>query len=118
MPDNSRTGRDGEARAAVFLEEQGMKILARGFRSPQGEADIIALDGDTVVFIEVKTWSAFGIEDLKYGISREKQRRIIETAKYFLFSHREYKGMAVRFDVVFIGQGEITHLVSAFTECV
>jgi putative endonuclease len=111
-------GRDGEEKAAVFLEKQGMTILARNFRSPRGEADIVALDGETVVFVEVKNWPAYGIGELEYGITRKKQRRIIETAKYFLFSHREYNGMAVRFDVVFMGQGDITHLASAFTECV
>ncbi|MDR1286472.1 MAG: YraN family protein [Treponema sp.] len=116
MPNNSGKGRKGEERAAVFLEGKGMKILARNLRSGRGEADIVALDGGTVVFAEVKTWSAYGIEELRYGINREKQRRIIETAKYFLLSHREYKCMAVRFDVVFIGPQGITHLVSAFTE--
>ncbi|MDR0602298.1 MAG: YraN family protein [Treponema sp.] len=116
MPNNSGRGRDGEEKAAVFLEGKGMKILARNLRFRQGEADIVALDGDTVVFAEVKAWSAYGIEELRYKINREKQRRIIETAKYFLFSHREYKGMAVRFDVVFLGPEGVTHLVSAFTE--
>jgi putative endonuclease len=118
MPNNSRTGREGESAAADFLEKKGMKILARNIRTRRGEADIVALDGETVVFAEVKNWSTWGIDALEYGIGREKQRRIIETAKYFLASHREYKSMAVRFDVIFIEKGRITHLVSAFTECV
>ncbi|MDR1956596.1 MAG: YraN family protein [Treponema sp.] len=116
--DPSRKGRAGESRAAAFLEAAGMGIIARNVRSPAGEIDLVALDGETVVFIEVKTWSAYPIEELLYGIDEKKQRRIIETAKYFLFSHREYKGMAVRFDVVFIGPEAITHLASAFMECV
>ncbi|MDR1029859.1 MAG: YraN family protein [Treponema sp.] len=113
----SQKGREGEARAAVFLEAAGMRIIARNVRSKAGEIDLVALDGDTIVFIEVKTWSVYPIEELYYGIDEKKQRRIIETAKHFLFSHRKYNGMVVRFDVVFIGPELITHLVSAFMEC-
>jgi putative endonuclease len=114
----SQRGREGEERAAVFLEAAGMRIIARNVRSKVGEIDVVALDGKTIVFIEVKTWSVYPIEELYYGIDEKKQRRIIETAKYFLFSHREYNDMAIRFDVVFIGPEAITHLVSAFMECV
>jgi putative endonuclease len=112
------TGREGEERASAALVDAGMRIIARNVRSRRGEVDIVALDGDTVVFVEVKTWTAYGFEDLRFGIDRKKQRRIIETAKYFLSVHREYNCMAVRFDVVFIGPESITHLASAFMECV
>jgi putative endonuclease len=130
---NSGKGRDGEDLAAAFLEEKGLRVIARNIRSPRGEIDIAALEGETLVFAEVKTWSALGIEELEHSLTAEKQRRIIETAKYFLLSHREYKSMAVRFDVLFIRRpppgirGDeippsrkpaVTHLVSAFTECV
>ncbi|MDR2618714.1 MAG: YraN family protein [Treponema sp.] len=109
-------GKEGEAAAALFLENKGFRILERNFRSRQGEVDLIALDGETVVFIEVKAWSTLGIEALEQGLDEKKQRRIIETAKYFLSSHREYKYMAVRFDVVFVAPQGITHLASAFME--
>jgi putative endonuclease len=112
----SRKGREGEERAVAVLEAAGMRILARNVRYKTGEIDLVALEGETIVFVEVKAWSVFGIEHLQYGINGKKQRRIIETAKYFLFSHREYNGMAVRFDVIFIGPDTITHLVSAFVE--
>jgi uncharacterized protein (TIGR00252 family) len=79
-----------------------MSIIAKNVRSPWGEVDIVALDQDAVVFVEVKAWSAYGIENLQYGLNLKKQRRIIETAKYFLSEHREYNGKAVRFDVVFV----------------
>jgi putative endonuclease len=109
-------GRAGEAAAALYLEEKGLKILERNFRGRTGEVDIIALEGETLVFIEVKAWSAFGIDALEQGLNDKKQRRIIETAKYFLASHREYRYMAVRFDVVFVAAEGITHLASAFME--
>ncbi|GHU05332.1 UPF0102 protein [Spirochaetia bacterium] len=109
-------GKKGEDRAAAALEEAGMTIITRNFRSPMGEVDIVALDGETIVFAEVKAWSSYGIENLEYGINQKKQRRIIETAKYFLSIYRKYNYMTVRFDVVFIGPDAITHLASAFME--
>ena len=111
-------GKEGEDRAAKALEEAGMGIIARNFRWRKGEIDIIALDGETLTFVEVKAWSAFGIENLAYGISRGKRHRIIETAKYFLSTHRQYYRRAVRFDVVFVGREAVTHLASAFMETV
>jgi putative endonuclease len=112
-----KKGRAGEEAAVFLLEEKGMKILEKNFRSSTGEIDIIALDGgETLVFGEVKTWSTYGIEALEYAINRKKQKKIIETSKYFLSLHREYRYMAIRFDVIFIFSVGITHLASAFTE--
>ena len=111
-------GRAGEAAAVFLLEEKGMQILSKNFRSRSGEIDIIALEGETIVFVEVKTWSSYGMDALEQAIDAKKQRKIIETSKYFLLLHRKYRYMAVRFDVIFISPGEITHLASAFTECV
>jgi putative endonuclease len=120
--ENTRKGRDGEKRAAEALEKKGMRIITTNFRCPRGEVDIIAQDGETVVFIEVKAWSAYGMEDLQYGVNGKKQRRIIETAKYFLAVNRKYNEMTIRFDVVFVnplaGPAAIRHLASAFVECI
>jgi putative endonuclease len=109
-------GKKGEDRAVQALEAAGMSIIARNFRSQRGEIDIIALDGEILVFIEVKAWTAFGIENLSYSINPKKQGKIIETAKYFLSIYRQYYGRAIRFDVVFVGKEAVTHLASAFME--
>jgi len=109
-------GRAGEAAAALFLEEKGMQIIEKNFRSSRGEVDIIALDGETIAFVEVKTWSAYGIDALEYAMDAKKQHKIIETSKYFLSLHRKYRYMVVRFDVVFVAPDKITHLASAFME--
>ena len=111
-------GRNGEDSAVLFLQNKGMKIICRNFRHRGGEVDIIALEGEILVFIEVKNWVSYGIEALEQGLNKKKQRRIIETAKYFLSVHREYRYMAVRFDVVFISSHGITHLASAFVESI
>ncbi|QQO09702.1 YraN family protein [Breznakiella homolactica] len=113
---NSAAGTQGESRAARFLADAGMSVVGRNFRSQYGEVDIIAKDGDTLVFVEVKSWRGYGFDALEQSIDMKKQRRIIETAKYFLSSHREYNSMAVRFDVVFVSPRDIQHLVSAFME--
>ena len=109
-------GKEGENKAVEALRTAGMSIITRNFRSRQGEIDIIALDGETLVFVEVKAYSKFGLESLAYSISQKKQRRIIETAKYFLSINRQYYGRAIRFDVVFIGNEAVSHLASAFME--
>jgi putative endonuclease len=117
MSGNSvRLGKEGENRAVEALQAAGMSVIARNFRSRGGEIDIIALDGEILVFIEVKAYSKFGLESLAYSISPKKQRRIIETAKYFLSINRQYYGRAIRFDVVFIGNEAVSHIASAFME--
>jgi len=116
--DNTARGKKGEEQAAAALEAAGMKILAKNFRSKYGEIDIVALDGETVVFAEVKAWSAYGMEDLQYSINKRKQRKIIKTANYFLSENRKYSRMAVRFDVIFVKNNSIFHLASAFMESV
>jgi len=112
----SSLGKKGEDRAASALEKAGMTIINRNFRSRYGEIDIIALDGDILVFAEVKAWTEYGIENLSYSLNAKKQKRIIETAKYFLSIYRQYYGRAIRFDVVFVGKEAVTHLASAFME--
>ena len=109
-------GRAGEDAAASYLEEKGMKILEKNFRARAGEVDIIALDGETLIFVEVKAWSSYGIDALEHAIDAKKRHKIIETSKYFLSLHREYRYMAVRFDVIFVSSVGITHLASAFME--
>jgi len=111
-----RKGQDGEDRAAAYLTAQGYEIVARNFRSTFGEIDIIASDHEALVFIEVKAWSYFGLENLEYAVNLQKQQRIIKTAKFFLATHREYNSIALRFDIIFISSQGIHHLASAFME--
>jgi len=118
MGSTAKSGKEGEDKAAKLLEEAGMSILARNFRWQKGEIDIVAMDGETLVFAEVKAWSRFGMENLAHSLGPGKRGRIIETAKYFLATHRQYDHRAVRFDVVFIGGRAATHLASAFMETV
>jgi putative endonuclease len=97
-------GRLGEARARRFLERAGLTILDSNWRSPEGEIDIVAADGEVVVFVEVKTrrGSLFGRPE--ESITREKRRRLQRAALDYLQSHNRL-GSPWRIDVVTI-QGD------------
>ncbi|MCL2215094.1 MAG: YraN family protein [Treponema sp.] len=122
MPDSSgrnrAAGKKGEELAASALVSAGMEIIARNFYSKYGEVDIIAIDGETIVFVEVKAWASIDFDNLRYSLDTKKQSKIIKTAKYFLFENRKYSNMSIRFDVVFVQNNQVTHLASAFTESV
>ncbi|MDR2467753.1 MAG: YraN family protein [Spirochaetaceae bacterium] len=109
-------GRHGEDAAARELERRGITVITRNFRSPHGEIDIVATEGETLIFVEVKSWGVYSIDNLELSINKKKRVRIIETAKFFLQKHRKYSGMAIRFDIIFIGQCAVTHIESAWTE--
>ncbi|SEM48058.1 putative endonuclease [Syntrophus gentianae] len=87
--------------AAAYLEAAGYRILERNYRCPFGEIDIIAQEGDTLVFVEVKSRRSenYGLPQLAVG--PEKQRRISKISLFYLQSHR-LEPSDVRFDVVAI----------------
>jgi len=115
LSDHSRVGRDGESLVAAKLAAEGWLVIARNWRTRSGEIDIIAIETDTLVFIEVKTWPNGDALDLERAIGRTKRKRIVETAKCFLDTHRQYNGMYVRFDVVLVNS-VVRHLKDAFSE--
>lgn len=94
-------GRSGEDRASRFLAEQGFRILERNYRISAGEIDLIALDRDTIVFVEVKTRTsdAYGAPEL--AVDHRKQTRMTKAALAYLKS-RNLHQMPCRFDVVAI----------------
>jgi putative endonuclease len=92
-------GPRGEALAAEYLKKAGYRILSCNVRSVLGEIDIVARDGATICFIEVKTRTsdAFGCPGEAVSIS--KQRKLVRLARVFLQDHNLY-GLPSRFDVV------------------
>ena len=113
------TGREGERLAARFLRKRGYKILRRNFRSRLGEIDLIARDGDEVVFVEVKTQTGGPGHAPEASVPRRQQLRIGRAAKGFATRHR-LLDRVLRFDVVvvLVGEGrapEIVHYRDAFT---
>lgn len=93
-------GADSESMAVTFLKENGYKIIERNYRTKIGEIDIIAKDGDTIVFIEVKARKSRAYNP-KEAVTSSKKRKISMVALYYLKSTRQINKRA-RFDVVAI----------------
>lgn len=110
-------GKEGEMQAASYLERSGLTILERNFRWGGGEIDLIALEDETVVFCEVKTWDTVGIDDLGYSINTRKIQKIHNTAQVYLQQNQQYSGYRFRFDVLFLSEHmqRIRHIPNAFT---
>lgn len=104
----------GEERAAAHLNSCGFIIVERNYRQKQGEIDIIAVDGEAIVFCEVKSWERMPSWGLEQALSRRKQGRIIRTSLRFLAEHPHYSHLQPRYDVVFV-QEEVFHLKDAFS---
>jgi len=100
--DRTEIARRGEDAAAAFLERVGMRVEARNWRSPSGELDIVAMDGDTLVFVEVKTRRSERAGTAEEAVSAAKQRRVVRLARAYLASDGAHHAGGVRFDVVAI----------------
>lgn len=114
---NKYLGYKGENLAVKFLRRSGYKILERNFRLRSGEIDIVAKDGEQLVFVEVKTRSSDNQEFLRTSVNRGKEKRLAKAAAYYL-NKKEYNGLTGRFDVVFVvndnGGTKIEHIKDAF----
>ncbi|MHC1743751.1 MAG: YraN family protein [Syntrophobacteraceae bacterium] len=110
-------GRKGEDIAAAFLKEQGLELLEQNVRCAIGEIDLVAKDGRTLVFVEVRSRSGsrFGLP--QESISPAKQRRLTQLAKWYLQRHR-LEDRPARFDVIAIRwvleEPDITWIPNAF----
>ncbi|OQX18876.1 MAG: YraN family protein [Desulfobulbaceae bacterium A2] len=94
-------GRRGEALAEAHLVHHGYRILARNWRSRLGEIDLVAEQGATLVFVEVKTRSSALRGSAAEAVTSDKQRRLTRLAREYLQHHGQLE-RAARFDVVAI----------------
>lgn len=110
-------GRRGERLAARHLRRRGYRILERNFRAAGAEIDIVAADGATLVFVEVKARRATTAGAPEEAVDGRKQGRIRRAAEIYVARHRAYDSL-MRFDVVAVlwsGKGPvIQHLEGAF----
>ena len=95
---NRVLGNRGERTAARYLRERGFRILVRGYRTRHGEIDLIARDGDTLVFVEVKTRRTGQPAE---AVTPAKQRRLALAGLEFVKKHG-LRGQRARFDVIAI----------------
>lgn len=109
-------GRKGEDAAAEFLKKKGYLIVRTNYRTPLGEIDIIAKDGDVVVFVEVKTRADDSFGHPYEAVTSRKREKMRRVALCFLKGLK--KEVPARFDVLSIrledGRNVITHIPDAF----
>src|SRR5229473_3540674 len=101
-----RTGLSAESRAAVYL-------LAKRFRTPYGEIDIVARRRNLVAFVEVKARAS--LDEAAYAVTPRQQARIIDAAQVWLMAHPEHAEFELRFDAMLIAPRRLPrHLLAAF----
>lgn len=106
-------GRQGEKLAEKYLKKLGYKVAETNFKTPFGEADIVAWDRGTLVFTEVKTRSDESFGTGAEAVTAQKRRRYVKIAQYYLLKER-LNDVNVRFDVIEVENGTINHIISAF----
>jgi putative endonuclease len=116
------TGRQAEELAASLLERAGMRIVARNWRRPEGELDIVADDGGTCVFVEVRSRTGQEQGHPLESITPRKRARVIRAARLYLdaepgsrvASGYRFDVVAVTFDPAGSAAPEIIHIPNAF----
>ena len=105
-------GGEAELTAAAYLARHGLAILARNYRTRLGEIDVIARDGEVLVFVEVRLRSGSRFGGAPESVTAHKQRRIAAAAHLYL---RQFpRAPRCRFDVIALDDGEIRWLKGAF----
>src|SRR3954453_4565188 len=108
-----RTGLSAETRAAAYLMAKGYRILAKRFRSPYGEIDIVARKRGLIAFVEVKARAS--LDEAAYAVTPRQQARIIDAAQAWLMAHPEHAEFEMRFDAMLIAPRSLPrHLLAAF----
>lgn len=117
---NQQIGALGEKFAAEYLKKQGYKILCKNYKCKVGELDLIARDGDEIVFAEVKTRPADPYVRGMYAVDQRKQQHILRTAAFYLAENRSV--LQPRMDVIEVeldrdGRlADIRHIKAAFIQ--
>lgn len=116
---NSKSlGKKGEDIAEELLRSKGYQILKRNFRFGKGEIDIIAKDGDCLVFVEVKSIKNYDFGEPEYSITKSKQKQLKRIAEGYFYVNGINEQLC-RFDVItIVGEKEdelkINHIENAF----
>jgi len=108
-----RTGISAESRAAAFLMAKGYRVLAKRFRTPHGEIDIVARRRNLIAFVEVKARAS--LDEAAYAVTPRQQQRIINAAQGWLVAHPEHAEFELRFDAMLIAPRRLPrHVLAAF----
>jgi len=107
-------GISAESRAAAFLIAKGFRILARRWRSPVGEIDIVARRRQLLVFAEVKARAT--LDEAAESVNERQRRRIAATAEVWLAANPDQTFRDIRFDAILVAPGKIPHHIPAAFE--
>ncbi|MET4801943.1 YraN family protein [Bradyrhizobium sp. LB11.1] len=108
-----RTGISAESRAAAFLMAKGYRILAKRYRTPHGEIDLVARRRNLIAFVEVKARAS--LDEAAYAVTPRQQQRIIDAAQGWLATHPEHAEFELRFDAMLIAPRSLPrHVLAAF----
>ena len=108
-----RTGLSAESRAAAYLMAKGYRILARRFRTPHGEIDLVARRRNLLAFVEVKARAT--LDEAAFAVTPRQQLRIINAAQGWLVAHPEHADYDLRFDAILIAPRSLPrHVLAAF----
>ena len=107
-------GQQAESLACRFLESQGLRLIQRNWRCKLGELDLVMLDGDTVVFVEVRYRRHIAWGGAIESIDWRKRQRLASAAQLFLQRETRWTSKPCRFDVVTLGPGQSDWIRNAF----
>lgn len=107
-------GTDYEERACKYLKSIGYEILCKNYRNKKGEIDIIAIDNDTLVFVEVKYRQSKSYGYSAEAVNTKKQMTIYRVAEGYIAYKKEYYCKPCRFDVIAFDEDRINHIKNAF----
>ncbi|MFT5781473.1 MAG: putative endonuclease [Pseudomonas sp.] len=106
MSDNQAAGRAAEQQARSHLERHGLRLLAQNWACRVGELDLVMLDGDTVVFVEVRYRRHAGWGGALESVDARKRNKVSAAAQYFLLQESRWAKHPCRFDVVAMSASE------------
>lgn len=109
-----KSGRRAEWLAAQFLRLKGFSLIARRYKTPGGEIDLIAKRGRLVVFTEVKARAGF--DDAIFAVTPAAQRRISAAAAMFLARHPALADSQMRYDIIAVAGWRIRHIADAWRD--
>ncbi|HEY5601001.1 MAG TPA: YraN family protein [Patescibacteria group bacterium] len=111
MHQKALSGREGEELASRFLQKIGYTIIAKNIRTRYGEIDLIAIDGDTTVFVEVKKRSSFFFGRPEEAVNRKKLLKIEKVGQYFI-QNKPNLPKNLRIDVIAIDSSQIPAIIT------
>lgn len=98
------SGRDAENLALAKLTANGLQLMARNYRCPQGELDLVMADGETLVMVEVRFRRECGFGDAASSVNTRKQQKLLRAAQHFLQQDARFRRRPLRFDVVAVSR--------------